>query len=165
VVKTVIITELVPVPEDITGKDIPIFVLYQRQNKDSSLQISVKLPWLLKSNLEHKIQKRFLIIRAQKPYWVIKINQLSVLPQKPLQKLKVNENTKLSVRHQLQLQQGIQKTVTTKSGKDSAYISIGTHSLAGRHSILAINFRNVHEDFNQPQHTTKKMAKILAVIN
>jgi hypothetical protein len=60
------------------------------------------------------------------------------------------------VRHQLQLQQGIQKTVTTKSEKDSAYISIGTHSLAGRHSILAINFRNVHEDFNQPQHTTKK---------
>ncbi len=66
---------------------------------------------------------------------------------------------KLSVHHQLQLQQGTQKTVTTKRGKDSAYISIGTHSLAGRHSILAINFRNVHEDFNQPQHTTRKNGK------
>jgi hypothetical protein len=52
VVKTVIITELVPVLEDISGKDNPIFVLHQRQNKDSSLQISVKLSWLLKSNLE-----------------------------------------------------------------------------------------------------------------
>jgi hypothetical protein len=53
VVKTVIITELVPVLEDISGKDNPIFVLHQRQSKDSSLQISVKLSWLLKSNLEH----------------------------------------------------------------------------------------------------------------
>jgi hypothetical protein len=53
VVKTVIIPELDPVPQDISGKDNPIFVLHQRQNKDSSLQISVKLSWLLKSNLEH----------------------------------------------------------------------------------------------------------------
>ncbi len=69
------------------------------------------------------------------------------------------------MRHQLQLQQDIQKTVTTKSGIDSAYISIGTHSLAGRHSILAINFRNVHKQFNQSQHNTKKMAKITIVVN
>jgi hypothetical protein len=53
VVKTVIITELAPVLQDISGKDNPIFVLHQRQNKDSSLQISVKLSWLLKINLEH----------------------------------------------------------------------------------------------------------------
>jgi hypothetical protein len=63
------------------------------------------------------------------------------------------------VRHQLQLQQDIQKTVTTKSGIDSAYISIGTHSLAGRHSILAINFRNVHKQFNQSQHSNPKNGK------
>lgn len=72
----------------------------------------------------------------------------------PFQKPEISETTKLSVRHQLQLQQYIQKSVTTQSGIDSAYISIGTHSLAGRHSILAINFRNVHKQFNQSQHTT-----------
>lgn len=53
VVKTVIITELAPVLQDISGKYNPIFVLHRRQHKDSSLQISVKLSWLLKSNLEH----------------------------------------------------------------------------------------------------------------
>jgi hypothetical protein len=53
VVKTVIITELDQVLQNISGKDNPILVLHQRQNKDSSLQISVKLSWLLKSKLAH----------------------------------------------------------------------------------------------------------------